>query len=93
MYNENFYSPGTEIEIKAIPDTGNKFVGWEGNQSGTENPFNVIVNSDLSFLAKFEQEEPAMYKVITDTIGNGTVEVNEAGAPPDTRDRSCRGPE
>ena len=46
------YNAGTAITLTAAPNIGYRFIGWsDGN---TDNPRNVVVNSDLALTALFE---------------------------------------
>ena len=47
------YDLGTEVTIRAIPDTGYRFSGWSGDASGLTNPITVIMNSDKSIKPNF----------------------------------------
>ncbi|MDZ7717389.1 MAG: hypothetical protein U5K72_01055 [Balneolaceae bacterium] len=50
---KDFYNYGDEIEITAEPDETSEFKEWDGDISGTENPKNVTVTSDLEIIAIF----------------------------------------
>ena len=47
------YHLGEEVELRAVPDAGWRFVGWEGDAAGAESPVTVTVSRDLSVLARF----------------------------------------
>jgi hypothetical protein len=47
------YDVGTEITIKAIPDSDYKFSGWSGDASGEENPTVISMDSDKTVTANF----------------------------------------
>jgi len=49
------YKPGTEVEIKATPETGFEFSGWVfGQEVIMDNPVTVTVpNGDIDITAKF----------------------------------------
>ena len=63
----DIYSYGEEVEIKAVPDEGYKFVSW--NDGNTDNPRTVIVKSDKTYSAEFA---PMTYTITIDAE-NGTV--------------------
>ena len=48
------YDPGTTVTITAVPDSGNSFVGWGGDLSGSENPAMISVNAPTTITATFE---------------------------------------
>jgi len=47
------YNCGTEVTIKAIPESGYRFSEWSGDASGTDNPTTINVDSDKSVTANF----------------------------------------
>ena len=49
------YMPGTVVSLTAVPDTGWKFTGWDGDLSGAENPASVTVDAPKSITATFQQ--------------------------------------
>ncbi|MBA7691270.1 hypothetical protein ES703_99813 [subsurface metagenome] len=58
------HDTGTEVTIKAIPNSGYRFSNWSGDASGTSNPITVTMDSDKSVTGNFsvvrpeEPEEP-----------------------------------
>lgn len=50
------YAYGTEIQMKAIPDSGWIFKEWEGHLDGAENPVSIIVEDITEINAVFEPE-------------------------------------
>ena len=77
-----FYPNGSEVQIRAIPYDGYRFVDW--NDGSTENPRTLIVNYSRYFSARFMPE--MVYYSLTATsadpsmgtvLGSGTY---EAGA-------------
>lgn len=52
------YDAGTVVTLTAVPGSGNIFAGWSGDLSGSQNPMNVTVNSNLDITAAFEQDIP-----------------------------------
>ncbi len=64
----------TSFDVEAIPNDGWRFVNWEGDFTGTQNPFNITMNGNKTVTANFER---LAYTVDTDQIiGQGSVEVN-----------------
>ena len=47
------YAPGTEVTITAIPNSGYRFNGWNGDASGTTNPVAVTMDEDKMIAANF----------------------------------------
>ncbi len=48
-----FYSPGTALEIEAVPDAGYKFAGWTGSIEGIANRLTIIMDTDKAAIANF----------------------------------------
>lgn len=46
-------SPGTEVELTAIPNEGYEFVGWSGDAWGSENPTSLVLDADKAVSADF----------------------------------------
>jgi hypothetical protein len=49
----NVYSLGSNVTITAMPGTGQSFVGWTGDASGTQNPLSVTMNQSKLIYATF----------------------------------------
>jgi hypothetical protein len=49
----NSYPTNTMITLTAIPDQGQEFVNWSGDVTGSENPMNLTLTSDMSVTASF----------------------------------------
>jgi plastocyanin len=47
------YTPGEEVTLTAIPNTGHTFSGWSGAVSGTANPAQLTMNGNRSVTATF----------------------------------------
>jgi len=47
------YDVGTQVSIRAIPNSGYRFTGWTGAETGTTNPITVTMDSDKSITASF----------------------------------------
>ena len=53
--NDGQYLKGTEATITAVANRGHKFLNWTvGEETRTENPLTLTVNSDLTVTANFE---------------------------------------
>jgi hypothetical protein len=51
--DSTFYSQGTKVTLTAIPDSGEQFLGWSGDLSGTENPQQIEMNANKNVTALF----------------------------------------
>ncbi len=58
------HDEGTEVTIRAIPNSGYTFSGWSGGASGTTNPISIGMDSDKSITASFT-------KISSDDDGGG----------------------
>jgi len=58
------HDEGTEVTIRAIPNSGYTFSGWSGDASGTTNTITIAMDSDKSITASFA-------KVPSDDDGGG----------------------
>lgn len=82
------FSSGTKVTLTAVPDTGWKFVRWEGAVSGTTRTTSVTVNKDTTVKAVFEKEpiqesepipEIKYYTLSAAKSGNGTITSDKSG--------------
>lgn len=64
------FDAGEEVEIRAEASDGYRFVGWDGDLEGSENPVTVSFDSDLTITAMFELRE---YPLNITIEGEGTV--------------------
>ncbi|MCC5941274.1 MAG: hypothetical protein JJU37_07000 [Balneolaceae bacterium] len=55
----NEYESGTVVELTANPSDGWEFGRWEGDLTGTENPFSVTMESSTEITALFIEQETA----------------------------------
>jgi len=60
----------TDIEVEAIANDGWRFVNWQGDYSGSDNPLSATIDSDLDITGVFEQE---FYEVNVTAVGRGSV--------------------
>ena len=68
---EGYHNLGSEIEIEAMPDAGNKFVGWIGDYVGYANPATLTITGDLNITARFVDEGYELVnKYYISTTGN-----------------------
>jgi len=65
------YCKGSKIQFTATPDVGYKFETWGGDFSGSENPIEMVMNTNLYLEASFSPLP--IYKLTTKVVGNGHV--------------------
>lgn len=65
------YEMGTTVNVTAMADSGWKFVGWEGDICSSENPLNIIMETDLSIRAVFKEDVPTRYKLSVFVFSSG----------------------
>ncbi|HMB42010.1 MAG TPA: hypothetical protein VKM37_08495, partial [Balneolaceae bacterium] len=65
------YEPGTTVELNAVADEGWRFVEWEGDLQGSENPQQITVDEAKSVTAVFERRD---YSLTINTDGEGSVQ-------------------
>jgi hypothetical protein len=51
----NVYSLGQNVSISALPATGQVFLGWSGDASGSQNPLMVSMNTNKVIYGRFSQ--------------------------------------
>ncbi len=71
------YASGEMVQLTAIPDPGEQFVEWIGDLTGTNNPTDIVMDSDKSVSAVFGQVPKFILAV--NTIGYGSVALNPPG--------------
>lgn len=54
--NTTTYAKGTAVQLTAAPNKGWKFVGWEGDATGSTSTASVTMSKDLAVTAKFVLE-------------------------------------
>ena len=67
---EGRYIRDTTFEVTAEPNQGWRFTGWEGDFTGTVNPFSLTMNGNKTIVANFERQEFTL-DIVAD--GEGTV--------------------
>ena len=67
---EKIYEEGAIVELTAEPDQGWRFVRWEGDLNGSENPEQITVDEDKEVKAIFERRD---YALNINTEGEGSV--------------------
>ena len=71
------YTYSDTVIVTALPDTNWAFAGWSGGLSGLENPDTIIVLSDTSVTATFEQ---FAFVIARDVVGSGALQVDPDSA-------------
>jgi uncharacterized repeat protein (TIGR02543 family) len=51
--NQTTFTPNSSVILTATPSAGYVFTGWSGSASGTSNPLNLTVSTNLSITANF----------------------------------------
>ena len=65
------YEPGTVVELNAVADEGWRFVEWQGDLNGSENPQQITVDDAKSVTAVFERRD---YPLTINMDGEGNVQ-------------------
>lgn len=65
------FDEGSEISVTATANQGWVFSGWQGDQNGTTNPATILLNSNKTITAQFEQLE---YELTLETVGEGAIQ-------------------
>ena len=50
------YNAGTEVKLTPVPDTGWAFNGWSGDLSGYSNPATIVMDTDKTITATFNED-------------------------------------
>jgi hypothetical protein len=61
------YDLGSVVTVTALPDPGNGFDGWSGDQSGTTNPVSLVMGDDRSLGGVFSPRPPRLEEIHTGT--------------------------
>jgi NOL1/NOP2/fmu family ribosome biogenesis protein len=64
------YEHGTVVELTATPAEGYKFVEWQGDLTGSDNPVQITIDEAKNVTAVFEKKT---YELIVNTDGEGAV--------------------
>ncbi len=74
------YEIGTLVNLTAVPDSGWKFVRWEGDVNSTNNPLNIPITTDITIRAVFAEDVPTRYKLSVFVFSSGgRVELDPPG--------------
>jgi len=72
------YDQGSNVSLTATPAAGSTFLRWEGACSGSSS-CNLVLNSDQSVSAVFEQESTRLFSLSVSVQGAGSVSSNPQG--------------
>ena len=75
------YEVGDVVTLTAVPNTGNDFVGWQGDISGTTNPVNVTMTEDQTITALFSPSGPTGSGPVIDVWYDTTLPFGQVGRP------------
>lgn len=62
---KGIYSAGATVQLVAVPSEGWEFTGWSGDTTGTANPIQLHMASDMEVVANFQEirKVPVAFKV------------------------------
>src|SRR6056297_230022 len=67
------YVRDVSFEVEAIPEPGWEFTNWEGDFTGSVNPFDLTMNGNKTLVANFERQA---FVLTTDVSGSGQILTN-----------------
>ena len=74
---QDFYLPGTQVTLTALPNTGWTFEGWSGDATGTDLTTVVTIGDDgANVTATFSAPGPFTLTTSTAGSGPGTITIN-----------------
>ncbi|NLX05006.1 MAG: hypothetical protein GXY33_07670 [Phycisphaerae bacterium] len=79
--NGGLFEEGAVLTLQAQPDTGWRFVRWQGDVQGDQPSIKLVMNSAKTVGAVFEQD-PILYRLTVQIEGQGTVDPNGGNYPP-----------
>jgi hypothetical protein len=56
--DQSLYDSNTTVHLTAVPSSGYRFTGWDGDMSGSGNPDSIILNANKSVTASFTLDIP-----------------------------------
>ena len=59
---DGFHPAGTQVQLTAVPEAGNYFLGWEHDLAGTETTRSLIMDRDRLAVARFSDIEPVLVR-------------------------------
>ncbi len=73
------YLEGTEVTVTAVPDEGYRFVQFTGDSAATSSTISIIMNSNKTIGAIFEEIPPNQYALTIGETINGSITLDPAG--------------
>ncbi|GEM_PF-2753740 len=73
------YEHGEEVSVEAIPESGWRFVRWQGDhpeREERERTIDIIMDDDKNLVALFEETEEGMFTLTVSIEGNGDVDID-----------------
>ena len=71
------YPYGSSVRVWAVPQNGNRFFGWQGSVTGTNNPATLVINQPTQTVtATFASLSAGKYSLTAACDGKGSVTVN-----------------
>jgi uncharacterized repeat protein (TIGR02543 family) len=81
------YTPGSSVTLTAMASAGFAFSGWSGDATGTNNPLNVVMTTNMSIIAGFLStatdiiiDNPDPFASFSGSWQTGTSSVDKYGA-------------
>jgi hypothetical protein len=73
----SLYPYGSSVRVWAVPQNGNRFFGWQGSVTGTNNPATLVINQPTQTVtATFASLSAGKYSITAICDGKGTLTVN-----------------
>ncbi len=70
------YKPGEEVTLTAIAASGYEFSSWSGNVSGSITEIKIILNSDMTVIANFDDiKDPRISDVAISWVNDATATI------------------
>ena len=80
------YLVSTQVTVTAVPATGYRFVRWEGDLTGSNNPATVLMSKTKTVTAVFEAAFMLTVSTVPAIGGGGTVQMEPASSEGYARD-------
>ncbi len=80
--NGAVYDSATVITVLAVPSAGSEFLFWDGDLSGTQSPQVIVVDSDMTINAVFNEiGGPSLFSATANSspAGAGSIDLNPPG--------------
>jgi len=65
------YEPGTVVTLTAIPDSGWKFAGWQGDVTSASPSLSIVMDGDKWLAAVFVEDRPALFALSVYVFSSG----------------------